>query len=103
MRNVIAAYFKSWVQEIKTNRERVAELTSLLEEHKVVILKPFLEFKDAGANAVSEEGVLDHANVFRTIRIARQKASLFPPGAAFLLEPLALLSIPTSHNDYLEA
>src|SRR4029077_797575 len=78
-------------------------LRSLLEEQKVVILKPFLESKDAGAQAVSEEVVLDHINVFRTIRIGRHKAHLFPPRAVFLLEPLGLLSIPTSHNDYLKA
>ena len=98
-----AAYFKPWIEKIRTNRERIAELRSLLEEQKVVILKPFLESKDAGAQAVSDEVILDHVNVFRTIRIARHKAHLFPPGAVFLLEPLALLSIPTSQNDYLNA
>ena len=98
-----AAYFDPWIEKIRTSRVRIAELRSLLEEQKVVILKPFLESKDAGAQAVSEEVVLDHINVFRTVRIARHKAHPFPPGAVLLLEPLALLSIPTSHNDYLKA
>ena len=70
MRSRTAAYFfKPWIQKIRTNREQIAELRSLLEDQKVAILKPFLESKDAGAQAVSEEVVLDHVNVFRTIRI----------------------------------
>jgi hypothetical protein len=101
----IAAHFlgKRWIREIRSNRERIDELRSLLEEQKVVILKPFLGSKDAGAHAVSEEVVLDYVRSHCTIRIARDKVHLFPPGAVFLREPLALLSIPTSHNDYLNA
>jgi len=98
-----AAHFleKPWVREIRLNRERIDELRSLLKEQKVVILRPFLRCRDSGANAVSDEVVLDYFDVYRTVRLKRHRACVFPPGAVLLLEPLALLSIPTSHNDYL--
>src|SRR5947199_10629173 len=99
-----AAYFleKPWIRDIRSNRERIDELRSLVDKKKVVILKPFLGSEDAGARTVSAEVVLDYLDVYRTVRIRRHKASLFPAGAVLLLEPLALLSIPASHNVYLD-
>ena len=75
-----AAFFleKPWMREIRLNRERIEELRSLIEEQKLVILKPFRGSEDGGANAVSAEVVLDYFNVYRTVRIKRHRACVFP-------------------------
>ena len=98
-----AAFFLNtpWMREVRLNRERINELRLLIGEQKLVILRPFGSSQDSGANAVSDEVVLDYFHVYRTVRMKRHRACVFPPGAVLLLEPLALLSIPTSHDDYL--
>lgn len=99
-----AAFFlnKPWVREIRLDRERVDELRSLIEEQKLVVLKPFINCQDGGADAVSDEVVLDYLHVYRTVQMKPHRARVFPTSAVLLLEPLALLAIPASHEDYLD-
>ena len=80
----------------------LAELTELVAADGILVLR-LMPIWGHTAETVVDDVIRDYLNVFRTVRLRGttiKKAGL-APHAVLLLQPLALLAIPTSHEAYL--
>jgi hypothetical protein len=78
------------------------ELKILLEQDKVVVLRPFMQSQNVGACAVGMDVVTDYFISYRTVKTSWWKhPSPSSQNLILLACPLALLRIPIVHDDYL--
>ena len=85
--------------------EEIAALSRLIEQNQMVVLKPYSQMKEnETARMIVHEVVKDYLEIYRTLWLRRTKADQFviPKGAVLMRYPLALLAIPSAHEEYLK-
>ncbi len=83
---------------------QVHELSTLIKDGKFVILHPFLSAgdNDGLTGEIAHEISKDLLGVYGSVRLGKKMAALVKPAQDTLLfNPLALVSLPSSHDDYL--
>lgn len=93
------------LNRIRHNIIRIRELSDLIKENRIVILHPYSKMGNDAVliHEIVHDIVKDLLNVYGTIRLEGKKAASLgaPAGAILLYAPLALLRIPSSHEQYL--
>ena len=94
------------LRRVVATGEEISELSRLIEQNRMVVLKPFSQMKinETGRKTVHET-VKDYLETYRTVAVRKFKVARLavPQGAVLLRYPLALLTIPSAHEEYLKA
>jgi hypothetical protein len=84
---------------------RIRELSDLIKEKRIVVLHPYsgMGNDETLTHEIVHDVVKDFFDVYGTARLRRKTAAAIgtPAGSVLLYAPLALLRIPSSHEDYL--
>jgi hypothetical protein len=93
------------LNKVRHNIIRIRELSTLIKENRIVVLHPFSSM-EMGARLTHEivhDVVKDLLKDYGTVRLRRTTAAAIdsPAGDILLFAPLALLRIPSSHEEYL--
>jgi hypothetical protein len=84
---------------------RIRELSNLIKENRIVVLHPYSRMgnDEALTREIVHDVVKDLIKVYGTVNLGRTTAATIesPAGAILLYAPLALLRIPSSHEEYL--
>lgn len=94
------------VNQIRHYIIRINELSGLIKDNRIAVMHPFHGMK---GNEILIRGIVydvvkDFLNMYGSVRIGRKMATAMAcrSGVIMLYAPLALLSIPSSHEEYLE-
>lgn len=85
--------------------EDITELSRLIEQNQIVVLKPFSQMKENEMASMVIHGVVKkYLNGYQTVALSksRSKQLAIPTSTVLLRYPLALLAIPSAHDDYLK-
>ena len=90
---------------LKNDIVRINEISNLIKDNKIVVLHPFFKMQRdlKSAQEVIYDVVRDLLDVYGTIRLRKETvaATECQAGVILLYAPLALLRIPSSHEEYL--
>ena len=94
----------SKIQRIVVSRAEVLELTRLIEDNRMVVLRPYLQGNATG-HLVAHELMREFLDGYQTIGVRKTTmAKIATPSSAVLLRyPLGLLAIPSTYDEYLSA
>lgn len=94
------------LNKIRLNIIKVRELSHLIKENRVVVFNPYSRMENDAAlvRAMAREIVKERVDLYGTVRLRKTMATAkgFPAGAIFLYSPLALLRIPSTHEEYMK-
>ena len=101
-RTKLVRVLSSKIQRIVVSRTEVLELARLIEDNRMVVLKPYLQGNTTGysvAHELMKEFLVGYQTV--GVRKATMAKIAAPSGAVLLRYPLGLLSIPSTYEEYL--
>ena len=86
--------------------KEVSYLSSLIEENRIVVFKPFYRMKPNETGRMIVHGTVkdyfEHSKILEIKRSTADRLAL-PRNAVLIQKPLAMLRIPSSHEEYLKA
>jgi len=85
--------------------EEIAALSRLIEQNRVVVLKPYLHMKgDETGCLIAHDVIRDFLSEYQTIRLRKTRMDqvAVPTDSVLLRYPLALLAVPPDYNHYLK-
>ena len=101
---LVQTLYSRLIKYYASSRE-INELTSLIKENKIVLLHPYFQMdkNSAVTYEIVRLVVRDFLKVFRTVRLCKNaiKCNHLSGGVVLHRYPLALLKIPSTHEEYL--
>lgn len=101
---LVRRFYKN-IRRFVASGDEISELSRLIEENRLVVLKPHFQMNEnEAARMTVHEVVKDYLEVYRVLWLRRSKMEqlAMPTGVVLLRYPLALLIIPSEHNKYLK-
>jgi hypothetical protein len=102
-----AYLFYKKIRRLVVSGAEITELSSLITQNRVVVLRPYFNMNrnEKTDLEIVHEVAKVYLEVHQTVRFGRAKANAIsvPQSAVLLRSPLALLKIPSSHEEYLKA
>lgn len=104
--NIVYRYLFNIKNIIILNNEKNNEIASLIKDKKTAVLNPYFKMdkNELITYEIVHDVVKDFFDVYKTIRFRKKTTKVIdlPKGAILLHLPLALLKIPSTHEEYLK-
>lgn len=94
------------IRRVVASGEEITHLSQLIEQNQMVVLKPWFQMKrNETGRMIVQKTVKDYLDVCRAVWLRKDRADQLavPPSAVLLRYPLALLAIPSTHEEYLKS
>ncbi|MEN6373149.1 MAG: hypothetical protein ABFD75_00030 [Smithella sp.] len=101
---LVHAFYKS-IRRVIVSSEEITHLSQLIEQNQMAVLRPWVQMKrNEMGYKIAREVTKQFLKDLQTIRVTKTRMDQIavPTGAALLRYPLALLSIPSTHDEYLK-
>lgn len=94
------------ISRIKNDKIRIRELSNLIKENRIAIWHPFfrMENDETMTHEIVHDVVKEFLDLYGIVHLGRKTAAAIDSlsGAILLWAPLALLEIPSTHEEYME-